>query len=110
MKAEEALRIGLVNRVVPVVEFEDAVTELATWVAAASPLATRGAEQVINAAATGGDASGIEVQADLILRGGADYMERFGHATARVTGRNSNEGRWGDDHRRGCGQRTGAER
>ncbi len=90
--ADEALRIGLVNRVVPVAEFEDAVTELATSVAAASPLAARWAKQVINAAATGGDASGIEGQADLILRGGADHMERFGHATARVTGRGSSSG------------------
>jgi enoyl-CoA hydratase/carnithine racemase len=30
VEADEALRIGLVNRMVLVVEFEDAVTELAT--------------------------------------------------------------------------------
>lgn len=89
---DEALRIGLINRVVPVAAFADTVTELATSVAAASPLATRWAKQVINAAATGGDAHGIESQADLILRGGADHMERFSHATARVTGRGSSGG------------------
>lgn len=89
---DEALRIGLINRVVPVAEFEDAVTELASSVAAASPLATRWAKQVINAAVTGGDATGIEVQADLVLRGGADHMERFGHATKRVTGRGPSGG------------------
>jgi len=87
VEPDEALRIGLINRVVPAAEFEDAVTELATSVAGASPLATRWAKQVINAAVTGGEATGIEVQADLVLRGGADHMERFGHATKRVTGR-----------------------
>jgi len=80
--ADEALRIGLVNRVVPVAEFKDAVTELATSVAAASHLAARWAKQVINAAATGGDASGIEGQADLILRGGAAL-----HGTIRTRNR-----------------------
>jgi enoyl-CoA hydratase/carnithine racemase len=89
VEAEEAGRIGLANRVVAVEELEAAGMELARSVAAASPLAARWAKQVINAAATGGDAKGIEDQADLILRGDADHIERFSRATARVVGRGS---------------------
>ncbi len=83
----EALRIGLVNRVASVTEFEAQVDELARSVAASSPLASRWAKQVINAVASGGDANGLEAQADLVLRGGPDHMERFARATERVTGR-----------------------
>ena len=89
VEAEEALRIGLANRVVPSEDLEAAALELATAVAAASPLATMWAKRVINAAATGGDAAGIEAQADLVLRGGADHMTRFGKATKRIVGRSN---------------------
>lgn len=89
VEAEEAGRIGLANRVVGVEELEAAGMELARSVAAASPLAARWAKQVINTAATGGDAKGIEDQADLILRGDPDHIERFSRATARVVGRGS---------------------
>jgi len=85
--AEEAVRLGLANRVVPSDALEAEAVELAQAVAAASPLAARWAKQVINAAATGGDAMGIEAQADLVLRGGADHMARFGKATSRIVGR-----------------------
>ena len=87
VEADEALRLGLVNRVVPAEDLEATAVELATGVAAASPLAARWAKQVINAAASGGDAHGIEAQADLVLRGGADHMARFGKATSRIVGR-----------------------
>ena len=89
VEAEEALRLGLVNRVVPADQLEAEAAALAAQIAATSPLATRWAKQVINAAATGGDAHGIEAQADLILRGGADHMARFGQATSRIVGRSS---------------------
>jgi enoyl-CoA hydratase/carnithine racemase len=87
--AEEAQRIGIANRVVPAEQLEAETMELAASIAAASPLAARWAKQVINAAATGGDAKGIEDQADLVLRGGADHMARFGKATSRIVGRSS---------------------
>lgn len=87
VEAEEAVRLGLANRVVPSDALEAEAVELALAVAAASPLAARWAKQVINAAATGGDAIGIEAQADLVLRGGADHMARFGKATSRIVGR-----------------------
>jgi enoyl-CoA hydratase/carnithine racemase len=89
VEAEEALRIGLANRVVPADELEAEALDLANAVAAGSPLAARWAKQVINAAASGGDAVGIEAQADLVLRGGADHMARFGKATKRIVGRSS---------------------
>lgn len=87
--AEEAARIGLVNRTVVLDEFPAAVDEVATAIAAASPLALHWSKMAINAAITGGDARGIEQQADILLRGGPDNMERFGRATRRVTGRGS---------------------
>ncbi len=87
--AEEAARIGLVNRTVPLADFEAAVDEVASAIAASSPLALHWAKATINAAVTGGDANGMEQQADLLLRGGPDHMTRFAAATARVVGRGS---------------------
>lgn len=87
--AAEAARIGLVNRTVPLEEFEATVDEMASTIAASSPLALRWSKATINAAVTGGDANGIEQQSDLLLRGGPDHMSRFGSATQRVTGRRS---------------------
>jgi enoyl-CoA hydratase len=85
--AAEAARIGLVNRTVPLAEFEAAVDEMASAIAASSPLALQWAKATINTAMTGGDANGMEQQSDLLLRGGPDHMARFGSATQRVTGR-----------------------
>lgn len=87
--ATEAARIGLVNRTVPLDEFEAAVAEMASTIAASSPLALSWSKATINAAMTGGDANGMEQQSDLLLRGGPDHMTRFGSATQRVTGRRS---------------------
>ena len=55
--------------------------------AAASPLALKWSKSTINASINGGDAVGLEVQADLLLRGGIDHQERFGRATAKITGK-----------------------
>lgn len=85
--AEEALRIGLANRVVPEAELTSTVEELAGAIAAASPLAIRWAKQAIDATVGSGDGVAVEAQADLLLRGGSDHMERFTSATRRVTGR-----------------------
>ncbi|MCK9486415.1 MAG: enoyl-CoA hydratase/isomerase family protein [Dehalococcoidia bacterium] len=85
--AEEAASIGLVNRVAPLAAFEATVAEVAGAVAASSPLALEWAKATINTAVTGGDANGMEQQADLLLRGGPDHMTRFTAATQRVVGR-----------------------
>ncbi len=84
--ADEAARIGLVNRMVPLDDFESTVTDVAGSIAASSPLALRWAKATIDTASSGGDARGVEEQADLLLRGGRDHMERFARATQRVTG------------------------
>ena len=47
LSAEEALRIGLVNRVVPVIELEPTVIELATSIAENAPLTIRSAKTTI---------------------------------------------------------------
>jgi enoyl-CoA hydratase/carnithine racemase len=84
--AQEAARIGLVNRTVSVEEFPAAVDEMARAIAAASPFALEWSKRTINTAITGGNALAVEQQADLILRGGPDHKVRFGAATRRVTG------------------------
>lgn len=86
VEAEEALRIGLANRVVPREALRATVDDLARTIAAASPEALRWSKAAVNAA-HGGQARAIERQADLLLRGGEDHLRRFGAATARITGR-----------------------
>ena len=49
IKADEALRIGLVNAVVPQAELMDKAMELANQIATNAPLAVRAAKQCINA-------------------------------------------------------------
>ena len=87
--AEEAQRIGLANRVVPVEDLAATVDEMARTIAAASPDALRWSKATINAAVGGGDAVGLERQADLLLRGSEDNRVRFTAATQRITGRSS---------------------
>lgn len=84
--AEEAARIGLVNRTVPLAEFPAAVDEVARAIAAASPLALHWSKRAIDASVNGGDARGLEQQADQLLRGGADHITRFAAATRRIVG------------------------
>lgn len=48
--AEEALRMGLVNRVVPVVDLEGAVRELATTIAGNAPLTVRASKTIVDEA------------------------------------------------------------
>ena len=89
VEAEEALRIGLANRVVPAEDLEATVDEMARTIAAGSPDALRWSKATINAAMAGGDALALEHQADLLLRGSADNTRRFAEATQRITGRTS---------------------
>jgi enoyl-CoA hydratase len=87
VEADEAERIGLVNRVVPVEAFAAAVDEMAASIAKASPLALRWTKATVEAATAGGEGRAMEERSDLVLRGGADHMTRFAAATQRVTGR-----------------------
>ncbi|MCC6236044.1 MAG: enoyl-CoA hydratase/isomerase family protein [Dehalococcoidia bacterium] len=88
--AEEAVRIGLANRIVAADDLESEALTLARAIAQASPLALGWIKRVVNAAASGGDAAGLEVEADLMLRGGPDHVARFSAATNRITGRGGN--------------------
>jgi enoyl-CoA hydratase len=88
--AEEAVRIGLANRVVEQDALEGEARTLAGSIAAASPLALGWIKRVVNAAVTGADASRLESEADLQTRGGPDHITRFSAATNRITGRGGN--------------------
>ncbi len=87
VEPEEALRVGLANRVVSPEAMTAAVDEMARTIAAASPDALRWSKATIDAAVGGGDAVALEHQADLLLRGSEDNTRRFTAATQRVTGR-----------------------
>lgn len=88
--AEEAVRIGLANRIIDAAGLEVAARGLARQIATASPLALGWIKRVVNAAGAGGDAARLEVEADLQLRGGDDHVVRFSAATNRITGRGGN--------------------
>jgi enoyl-CoA hydratase len=63
--AAEALRIGLVNRVVPHAELHAAVTAMAKTIAGKGPDAVRLSIQAVNAAAEFGQAEGLRKEAEL---------------------------------------------
>jgi enoyl-CoA hydratase len=69
VKAEEALRIGLVNAVYPLAQLMDEATKLAESIAANSPLAVRSAKQLIRLAFNGQTVDGLDTEA-----------RAFGHA------------------------------
>jgi len=62
--ADEALRIGLAERVVPDGRLEDEARELASAIAAQPPLAVRGAKRAVNAATQSGVRDGLRVEAE----------------------------------------------
>ncbi len=57
--AEEALGMGLVNRVVPVAELEDAVREIANVIAGNAPLTIRASKTIVNEAMKDAEARDI---------------------------------------------------
>lgn len=84
--AEEALRIGLVNRVVPLADLEATVMEMADAIAANSPAAVRASKEVIDLATLDLDAVRREAEHNRELRAGEDHRSRFRAAAERVTG------------------------
>ncbi len=84
--AQEALRIGLVNHLVPLEELEPAVMEMAQAIAANSRAAVMASKEVIDIATSNQDALQREVEANRELRQSQEHRQRFRDAAARVTG------------------------
>jgi enoyl-CoA hydratase len=84
--ADEALRIGLANRVVPHAELAAEAAEMASAIAANSPTAVMASKEVIDLGTTIPEGGKREVEHNLQLRQGDDHRERFRAAAERVTG------------------------
>jgi enoyl-CoA hydratase len=84
--ADEALRIGLVNHVVPLPELERSVMDMAEAIAGNSTAAIRASKEVIDLATLDLDAVRREAEHNRELRAGEDHRERFREAAERVTG------------------------
>jgi enoyl-CoA hydratase/carnithine racemase len=89
VRAEEALRIGLVNSVVPVADIETAAMDMARAIAANSPQALIATKETIDRA-TEVD-GGVEKEAawNHVLRTSPEHHERFRAAADRVAKRPS---------------------
>jgi enoyl-CoA hydratase len=82
--SDEALRIGLTNRVVPHTELSKVVNEMAAAIAENSPRAVMASKEVVDLATTIPDAGKREMEHNLELRQGEDHRERFREAAARI--------------------------
>ena len=82
--AKEALRIGLLNQVVPSSEVIDAAVAMAERIAANSPHAVRVLKETIDLALPIHEALAHEEAATRHLRGSPDQAARFRQAAARV--------------------------
>jgi enoyl-CoA hydratase/carnithine racemase len=84
VEADEAARIGLVNRIVSHEQLDNVTWELARQIADQSPNAVRWSKAVIDAATTVERGIELEIEANRALRGSDDHMTRFRAATERV--------------------------
>ncbi|MEX2225889.1 MAG: enoyl-CoA hydratase/isomerase family protein [Dehalococcoidia bacterium] len=87
VRADEALRIGLVNHVVPHAEVEPAAVEMANQIAANSPEALIATKEVADRASEADDGFGREAAWNAKLRQSAEHHARFRAAADRVTRR-----------------------
>jgi enoyl-CoA hydratase/carnithine racemase len=87
VRAEEALRIGLVNHVVPHDEIEAAAREMAAQIAANSLEALVATKEVVDRASEADDGFAKEGTANAKLRQSPEHHARFRAATERVTKR-----------------------
>ncbi len=87
--ADEALRIGLVNRVVPAADVEAAALGMARAIAENSPLALIATKEVVDRATEADDGVRREVEWNRSLRASSEHHERFRAAAARVAARGS---------------------
>jgi enoyl-CoA hydratase len=84
--ADEALRIGLVNHVVPLAELEATVMQMAEAIAQNSPAAIRASKEVIDLATLELEAVKRESEHNRELRASEEHRSRFKAAAERVTG------------------------
>ncbi len=82
--AEEALRIGLANHVVPDADLERTVLAMAEQIAGNSGAAIAASKEVIDIATSTKDAARRELQHNLALRQSEDHVSRFRAAAERV--------------------------
>jgi enoyl-CoA hydratase/carnithine racemase len=97
--ASEALRIGLVDRLVALPDLEEAALELATQIAENSPEAVRASKEVIDAVLPIEPAARRELEANLALRGSEEHRRRFRDATERIAGSQTKGRSATDSHR-----------
>ena len=86
VEAAEALRIGLVDRLVALSDLEEAALELANQIAESSPEAMRASKEVIDAVLPLEPLARRELEANLALRASEEHRRRFREATERVAG------------------------
>jgi enoyl-CoA hydratase/carnithine racemase len=79
IEAEEALRFGLINRLVPLEQLQESATAMAQKVAANAPLAVQAARNAVIRALGSGAFEGLEIAENQarVLRTTADYEEGF---------------------------------
>jgi len=82
--ADEALRIGLANHVLPADEVEPFVMEMAAQIAAHSSSAVLASKEVIDTATSTKDAAKRELKHNLELRQSDEHRQRFRAAAERV--------------------------
>lgn len=87
VKAEEALRIGLVNSVVPHAKVEAITLDMARQVAANSLEALIGTKETVDRATQADDGIDTEARWNLVLRESPEHHRRFREATDRVAKR-----------------------
>ena len=87
--AAEALRIGLVDRLVVQADLEEAALELAGQIAQNSPEALRASKEVIDAVLPLEPPARRELEANLTLRASEEHRRRFRDAAERVAGSQS---------------------
>ena len=93
VEAEEAVRLGLANRLVAAEDLEESLAELTGAIVRSSSQAIGWLKRIVDSAAAGTDARTVEEQADRMTRGSADNLKRFRAATERVTGSDSSSDR-----------------
>lgn len=87
VRADEALRIGLVNHVVPHAEIEATAMAMAQEIAANSPQALIATKEVVDRASEIDDGVRVEAEWNRQLRASPEHHERFRAAAQRVARR-----------------------